>query len=71
MFKVLTWFKICWGTFILAIIFLLCIGYCVNVVKLARCDFKAPYKTEVLRGVGIFPVVPMGAVLGWMELKDQ
>ncbi len=59
-----------WGAFFMFMIFMLVCGYIANVVKFAKCDFEAPYKTEVLRGAGVFPVVPMGAVLGWMDIKD-
>lgn len=34
-----------------------------NVVKLTDCDFQAPYKCEVLHGVGIFP--PVALVTAW------
>ena len=65
-----SWIKATWGLFIITIIVLLFFGYCANIVKLAKCDFSAPYKAEVLRGVGVFPVVPMGAVLGWLDIED-
>ena len=44
-------------------------GWVNNIVELTRCDFKAPYKTEVIRIVGIIP--PVGAIVGWMELEDK
>ena len=43
-------------------------GYVSNIVKLAQCDFKAPYKAEVIRIVGIFP--PVGAIVGYINIKD-
>lgn len=46
------------------------IGYCVNIVKFIRCDFREPYRAEVLRGIGIsFP--PVGGVLGYVTIKDN
>jgi len=44
-------------------------GYFSNIYKLTKCNFKAPYKAEVLRGVGIF-VAPMGVIAGYCEIKD-
>ena len=45
------------------------IGYIANVVKLLQCDFQAPYKSEVIRGVGIF--VPfVGAPAGYLRIED-
>jgi hypothetical protein len=44
-------------------------GWVKNIVKFTKCDFEAPYKTEVLRGVGIIP--PIGAVIGWMTFDEE
>lgn len=53
----------------LAIMILPVIGYVSNIVKLCHCDFQAPYKAEVVRGVGVaIPVV--GMVTGYMKIKD-
>ncbi len=54
-----------WLTIIIGSIF----GYISNIVKLTKCDFKAPYKAEVLRGVGIF-IAPMGIIEGYCQIKD-
>jgi hypothetical protein len=43
-------------------------GYVMNIYKFAKCDFEAPYKAEVIRGVGIF--IPYGIVTGWMDIED-
>ena len=43
-------------------------GWVMNIVKLSNCDFKAPYKAEVIHGVGVIPVV--GMITGWMDLGD-
>lgn len=41
-------------------------GWVKNLVKLAHCDFEAPYKAEVVHAVGIVP--PVGMVTGWLDL---
>ena len=41
------------------------IGYFSNIYKLIQCDFKTPYKAEVIRVVGLVPVV--GVFTGYMS----
>lgn len=43
-------------------------GYIANVYKLFKSDFQAPYKAEILRGVGIV-VPPVGIVTGYLNLE--
>ncbi len=46
------------------------VGWGINVGKLVQCDFKAPYKAEVVRSVGV--VIPMvGGIAGFMEIGDE
>lgn len=45
-------------------------GYVANIVKLCRCDFKSPVKTEVIRAVGVV-VAPMGSVCGFLDINDN
>ncbi len=45
------------------------IGYITNIVRFCGCDFEAPWRTEIIRGVGIF-VPPLGAVLGFITIED-
>ena len=45
------------------------IGYGMNIYKLTQTDFHAPYKAEIIRGVGI-PFFPMGCIVGFMDLED-
>lgn len=52
----------------LFIILLIGVGWVKNIIRLTNCDFKAPYKAEILHGVGIFP--PIGAVMGWMDFGE-
>lgn len=48
---------------------LLSVGWVLNVIKLCRCDFEAPYRSEGIRAVGI-AVPPVGGFTGWMALED-
>ena len=41
-------------------------GWVKNLIKLSECDFEAPYKAEIIYGVGILP--PVGMVTGWLDL---
>ena len=44
-------------------------GYVKNIVKLCRNDFESPYKSEIIRGVGV--IVPIvGTCTGYMELEE-
>ena len=44
------------------------VGWCMNIYKFTQCDFETPYRAEVLRGIGIVP--PVGAVMGYFDIKD-
>lgn len=46
------------------------VGWFLNIYKLFRADFAEPYKTEIIRGVGI-PVWPMGAVSGYLQIGEE
>ncbi len=41
-------------------------GWVKNIIKLSDCDFKFPYKAEVVYTAGLIP--PVGAVTGWLNL---
>lgn len=41
-------------------------GWVKNVVKLSECDFKYPYKAEVIHSLGLFP--PIGAITGYLNV---
>ena len=45
------------------------LGYFMNIYKFVQCDFKAPYKAEVIRGVGIATGV-VGWFVGWLDIQD-
>ena len=53
-----------------AIIVFMVGGWGGNLIKLCRCDFQAPYKTEVIRTLGVF-VPPVGMVAGWMTIGEE
>lgn len=42
------------------------IGYVKCVIKFIHCDFNAPYKAEIIYGIGTFS--PMGAIIGYTNL---
>jgi len=45
------------------------IGWVKNILKLTKCDFEVPYRTEIVRCVGILP--PVGAIVGWMDIGEE
>jgi len=42
------------------------IGWVKNIIKLTECDFKEPYKAEIIHTVGILP--PVGMITGWIDV---
>ena len=46
------------------------IGFFINIYKFCTSDFEEPYKSEIVRGIGI-PVPIIGAVVGWMDIGDE
>lgn len=46
------------------------IGWGVNIYKLCVADFEAPYKTEIIRGIGI-PVFFVGGIVGYMDIGEE
>ena len=55
---------------ILSIWIALAAGWVGNIVKFASCDFEEPYKTEIIRGIGI-PVAPFGAIISVMDIGEE
>lgn len=53
---------------IVAVAVIATIGWVRNAVSFAKCDFKAPYRAEALRAIGVVP--PVGAIMGWIDIKD-
>jgi hypothetical protein len=50
----------------LIIIIIVGIGWVKNIIKLTECDFEAPYKAEIIHGIGLIP--PVGMVTGWLNV---
>lgn len=44
-------------------------GYVMNIVKITKCDFNAPYKAEFIRGVGLV-LPPVGGIVGYCTIQD-
>lgn len=51
---------------IISFVILAGIGWVKNIIKFARCDFNAPYKAEIVHGLGI--VTGYGAITGWINI---
>jgi len=45
------------------------VGWVKNIIGIFKCDFKAPYKAEVIRIAGV-PVAPLGAICGFLDLGE-
>ena len=43
-------------------------GEIMCVVKFVECDFKAPYKAEIVYGVGF--LTGTGFIIGWLNIDD-
>lgn len=41
-------------------------GWIQDIVHFVRCDFVAPYKAEVIYGIGLVPCI--GAIVGWLNI---
>ena len=56
------------GVVYLIIILVVGTGWVKNIIKLSNCNFEAPYKAEVIYGVGLIPII--GMVTGWLDIED-
>jgi hypothetical protein len=45
------------------------VGWVMNFYKFTQLDFEAPYKAEIIRAVGVVPIV--GAFTGWMTIGEE
>ena len=52
-----------------ALIFAGAFGWGMNIYKMTQLDFASPYKAEVIRGVGLIPV--LGAIIGYMTIGEE
>ncbi len=41
-----------------------------NLYKLVNCDWEAPYKEEIIHGIGV-PVVPVSFVTCWLDFTED
>lgn len=48
---------------------ILFVGYIRGIVKFVQCDFKAPYKAEVIYRVGA--ITGLNAIFGWINIEDS
>ena len=55
--------------FCTAIFFAAITGWCMNVYKLVKLDFASPYKSEVIRLIGLVP--PVGAIVGYLTIGEE
>jgi len=46
------------------------ICWIVNLVKFTECDFEAPYKSEIIHGIGVF-MPPASAVTCWFPIEEK
>ena len=44
-------------------------GWISNLCILCTLDFQTPYKAEIIRSLGVIPIV--GAITGWMIIEDN
>ncbi len=51
---------------VLVVVVAVIVGWVKNIIKLANCDFEAPYKAEVIHAIGLVP--PIGMVTGWLDV---
>jgi hypothetical protein len=47
----------------------LVVGWCMNVYKFIKLDFKEPYKAEIIRGVAI--PTGLGGIVGYFNIDDK
>lgn len=45
-------------------------GWVLNIYKLVKLDFEPPYKTEIIRIIGI-PVSIVGSVIGYINFETK
>tara|TARA_R110000803_G_scaffold13482_9_gene37908 strand:- start:2348 stop:2593 length:246 start_codon:yes stop_codon:yes gene_type:complete len=53
---------------LLTVVGLMFVGYGMNLYKLFTADFEAPYKNEIIHGIGVIPI--FGWVTGYVTIDD-
>ena len=48
------------------VVIFVAISWVKNIIKLSDCDFEAPYKAEIIHGIGILP--PVSIITGWIDV---
>ena len=62
--------KLGYVTIMPLIVFLILLaGWGQSIHKFTKCDFEAPYKCEIVYGVGLFP--PIGMFVGWINIDNK
>ena len=54
----------------LVIIIFIVWGYGLNIYKLCKNNFKAPFKSEIIRTICIF-AVPLGVFVGYFDFDEE
>lgn len=55
--------------FIIALMIACMVGWCKNAYRFTQLDFEAPYKAEVVRGIGLF--TPIGPIAGYFYFDEE
>ena len=42
-----------------------------NLTTFVDLDFKAPYKAEILHGLGVAPIPIISLYTGWVDIEDK
>lgn len=59
------------GVIVLSMTIASVVGYLLNLSALINnADFKQPYKTEVIRTLGVI-IPPLGGIIGYMTLEEE
>jgi hypothetical protein len=57
------------GLAVLLLVLFLVVGWVANIIRLCGCDFREPYKAEIIRAVGVF-VPPVGCIVGYIDVGE-
>jgi hypothetical protein len=64
-------FAICGGFVTMIIILAILLAWPINLYFLfADCDFKAPYKAEIIRGIGVIPGTPVAFIILCVDITS-
>jgi hypothetical protein len=57
-----------WTTILFIFYGLGILGWFINLVLFLGLNFSAPYRAEIIRGIGVF--TPAGALVGYLHIED-